>query len=355
MNSTADLRIAGTHQLVSPDELMASHPSSEAVADLTQRARAEIADILHRRDARLLVVVGPCSVHDPAAAVEYAERLAGFARSPDAENLLIVMRVYFEKPRTTVGWKGLINDPGLNGSFEINQGLGLARQLLLDIAALGLPAGTEFLEPITPQYLMDVISWGAIGARTTESQVHRELVSGLSCPVGFKNGTDGRIGIAVDAMRSAAARHAFLGIQSNGGAAIFTSRGNPDTHIILRGGASGPNYSTEHIADCTEQLRRAGLDQRLLVDMSHGNSLKQHKRQLQVCADLCKQIAAGGDDIAGVMIESNLVEGNQSLGDDPGALRYGQSITDACIHWEDTEVCLRELNRAAAGRLEHRA
>lgn len=310
-------------------------------------ARKAIHKILKGNDDRLLVVIGPCSIHDPVAAKEYATRLLAL-REELKDELEIVMRVYFEKPRTTVGWKGLINDPHMDNSFQINDGLRIARKLLLDINDSGLPAAGEFLDMITPQYLADLMSWGAIGARTTESQVHRELASGLSCPVGFKNGTDGTIKVAIDAINAAGAPHCFLSVTKWGHSAIVNTSGNGDCHIILRGGKE-PNYSAKHVAEVKEGLNKAGLPAQVMIDFSHANSSKQFKKQMDVCADVCQQIAGGEKAIIGVMVESHLVEGNQSL-ESGEPLAYGKSITDACIGWEDTDALLRQLANAVKAR-----
>ena len=306
-----------------------------------------------RAMVRLLVIVGPCSIHDPKAALEYAEKLKA-ERERYAPELLIVMRVYFEKPRTTVGWKGLINDPRLDGSFAINEGLRLARRLLLDLAALGVPACCEFLDPITPQFIADLVTWGAIGARTTESQVHRELASALSMPVGFKNGTDGGVQIAIDALRAVAHPHRFLGVTEQGLAGIVSTRGNPDCHVILRGGQSGPNYDAGSVGKTLDALRDAGLPARLMIDTSHGNSEKDYRRQPIVARDIGKQVAQGETGIVGLMMESFLVDGRQDLRD-PARLVYGQSVTDACMGWETTVPVLRELADAVRQRRRSRA
>jgi 3-deoxy-7-phosphoheptulonate synthase len=303
---------------------------------------------MRAEDPRPVVIVGPCSIHDPKAAYEYATRLAELNRDV-RDRLLIVMRVYFEKPRTTVGWKGLINDPHLDGSFVINEGLRRARRVLLDLAELGLPAGCEFLDPISPQFTSDLVSWGAIGARTTESQVHRELASGLSMPVGFKNGTDGGVQIAIDAVRAATHPHQFLGVTEQGLCAIVATRGNPDCHIILRGGASGPNYDANSVQKTAAALIDAGLAPRLMVDTSHGNSDKDYRRQPVAAHDLAEQVAHGENAIFGVMMESFLVDGRQDL-KNPAALRYGQSVTDACMGWEMTLPVLADLARAVRAR-----
>lgn len=339
-----DLRIKWTRVVLPPVFLEEEMPTTETAADTVLRARHEIAEILAGRDSRLIVVAGPCSVHDTAAAREYASRLKE-AIAELSSDLLIVMRVYFEKPRTTVGWKGLINDPHLDQSYQINDGLRLARRLLLDLAEMGVPAGTEFLDMITPQYLAGLVSWGAIGARTTESQVHRQLVSGLSCPVGFKNATSGDVQIAIEAILSAAHPHTFLGHTKHGQSAIFVTTGNPDCHVILRGGRNLVNYTAEAVADTCAQLQNAGLPQRVMIDCSHANSGKDHTRQPLVCGDIAGQITAGNRNIIGVMLESNLVAGSQKL-HAGGSLVYGQSITDACIGWEETLRLLKELASA---------
>ena len=325
-------------------------PITETISETVASARTAIAQIMKGENDRLVVVVGPCSIHDPAAALEYAERLAICQRELAAD-LCVVMRVYFEKPRTTVGWKGLINDPDLDGSFAINKGLRAARTFLLSVLSLGLPAGNEFLDPIMPQFYADLVSWGAIGARTSESQVHRELTSGLSMPVGFKNGTDGNIQIALDGIRSSANPHHFLSVTKQGVAAIVATRGNEDCHIILRGGTSGPNYSEVQLASVVEELEAIGLPGRLMVDCSHANSGKSHTVQAKVVRELADQIASGSHSIFGAMLESFLVEGNQQHDEsNTGQLVYGQSITDACMGWEQTAVALEELAAAVRKR-----
>mgnify|MGYP000976561847 CR=1 FL=1 len=339
--TTDDLRILALDELVTPAHLIKEFPVSSAVAGTVSKARQTIHRILHGMDDRLLVVIGPCSIHDPAAARDYATRLME-QRKRFGDRLEIVMRVYFEKPRTTVGWKGLINDPHLDGTFDINYGLRQARSLLLTLNNMGMPASTEFLDMITPQYYADLISWGAIGARTTESQVHRELASGLSCPVGFKNGTDGNLKIAIDAIGAASHPHHFLSVTKAGHSAIVHTGGNPDCHVILRGGKE-PNYSTEHVKSAAEQLIKVGLSPKLMVDCSHANSRKDYRRQMEVAQDVAAQLENGEDNIMGVMVESHLVEGRQ---DKPEV--YGQSITDACIGWDTTEEMLALL--AAANR-----
>ena len=344
--NTDDLRIKEIREVVSPWQLLAEMPVSDAAAALTLRTRDEIHRILTGEDDRLLVISGPCSIHDVDAAREYAQSLRT-VREELASELLVVMRVYFEKPRTTVGWKGLINDPGLDSSFEINRGLRLARKLLSDLNEMGVPAATEYLDIITPQYVADLISWGAIGARTTESQVHREVASGLSCPVGFKNGTDGNLKIAVDAIRAAREPHHFLSLTKEGRSAIFSTSGNEDAHVILRGGKV-PNYDAQHVDDACGQLEAAGLRPQVMIDLSHANSSKQHERQLAVGADVAGQIAGGDGRVVGLMIESHLVAGRQDVV--PGqSMTYGQSITDACIAWPETAKLLGAL--AAAVRV----
>ena len=343
MNKTDDIRINGIDELLPPIAHLYELPLDDKAAELVESTRNQIADLIHGRDNRLLAVIGPCSIHDPKAAMEYARRLLPLRQKYEKE-LLIVMRVYFEKPRTTVGWKGLINDPYLDGTFDINFGLRQARRLLLDLNNLGVPASTEFLDMITPQYYADLISWGAIGARTTESQVHRELASGLSCPVGFKNGTDGNLKIAIDAIGAASHPHHFLSVTKTGHSAIVHTNGNPDCHVILRGGKE-PNYSSSHVQAAREQLAKAGLDAKLMIDCSHANSNKDYTRQMIVAQDIADQLKNGEDAIMGVMVESHLVEGRQ---DKPET--YGQSITDACIGWDTTEEMLALLADAVRNR-----
>lgn len=345
--NTEDLRIEQIKAVATPAEICEEIMITEKAAETTHRARQGIQRILRNEDDRLLVIVGPCSIHDTKAAREYGDRLAALIHQHQ-QHLLIVMRVYFEKPRTTVGWKGLINDPDLDNSFRINKGLRLARQLLLDLNNNGVPAGVEFLDVITPQYMADLVSWGAIGARTTESQVHRELASGLSCPVGFKNGTDGTIQVAVDAIRAAASPHHFLSLRKEGSSAIFTTRGNEDCHVILRGGKQ-PNYDSNSINDTAARLEQAKLPVRIMIDFSHANSSKKHKNQLVAGSDVARQVAAGDRRIFGAMIESHLCEGRQDV-IDVRSLTYGQSITDACLGWDDTEALLNELASAAEQR-----
>ncbi len=345
---TDDLRIEALRPLLPPAILMEELPLGEESSATVAHGREQVQRVLRRQDDRLLAVVGPCSIHDPAAGRAYAELLRA-AADELCEDLLLVMRVYFEKPRTIVGWKGLINDPELDESFHINQGLRLARRLLLDLAEMGLPAGSEFLDPITPQFIADLVSWGAIGARTSESQVHRELASGLSMPVGFKNGTAGSVQIAIDAIRSAAHPHHFLSVTKQGVAAIVSTRGNDDCHLILRGGSSGPNYDAESIARTERALQKSGLEPRLVVDCSHANSDKDPGRQPEVARAVAEQVAAGSQSILGVMLESFLQGGRQDV--KPGeALAFGQSITDACLDWEGTLPVLRDLAAAARER-----
>ncbi|MGC9456538.1 MAG: 3-deoxy-7-phosphoheptulonate synthase AroG [Halothiobacillaceae bacterium] len=344
---TDDLRIREIQQVVAPVAVREHHPVTEQGARTVHDAREAIHRILAGEDDRLLVIMGPCSVHDVEAAREYAGRLKSLAARV-AEDVLLVMRVYFEKPRTTVGWKGLINDPNLDGSFRINDGLHLARHLLADLADMGVPAATEYLDLISPQYVSDLIAWGAIGARTTESQVHRELASGLSCPVGFKNATDGGLQVAVDAIRAAMRPHHFLSVTKEGRSAIFSTTGNEDCHIILRGGRE-PNYDANHVNATLEALRNAELPERLMIDFSHANSQKQHARQILVAEDVAAQIAAGNVGIVGAMIESHLLAGRQDC-EHPEKLVYGQSVTDACIGWEDSEKVIERLADAVRKR-----
>lgn len=346
--SLIDLRIKSLRPLITPALLNEELPiSNQALATIIQ-GREEVSAIVKGKNDRLLVIVGPCSIHDVNAALDYASRLAEQKRNYQNE-LCIVMRVYFEKPRTTTGWKGLINDPGLDNSFNINQGLRLARKLLLDLANKGLPVGSEFLDTIVPQFIADLISWGAIGARTTESQIHRELASGLSMAIGFKNGTDGNIQIAVDALRAAAHPHHFLGVTQSGVAAIVSTKGNDTSHIILRGSSQGPNYSAENINQVCELLMQHNLHTSVMVDCSHGNSQKKYHRQIDVAKDIAEQIAQGSHHIMGAMLESHLIEGRQDLNQSEKLL-YGQSITDACIGWDDTERVLDILANAVSRR-----
>jgi 3-deoxy-7-phosphoheptulonate synthase len=354
LHKTDDVRIREIKELVPPSHLFREFPASDRAYELTYETRRDIHRILHGGDDRLLVVVGPCSIHDVPAAMEYAGRLKR-VRESLVDDLVVVMRVYFEKPRTTVGWKGLINDPMLDGSFRINEGLRIARRLLIDLNDMGVPAGTEFLDLITPQYVADLISWGAIGARTTESQVHRELASGMSCPVGFKNGTDGNLKIAVDAIRASRQPHHFLSVTKGGHSAIVATQGNEDCHVILRGGKQ-PNFDAASVDVAACELGAAGLEPRIMIDFSHANSLKDPQRQLLVNADVSGQIAGGEQRISGVMIESHLVAGRQDL-IQGCTLTYGQSITDGCINWEQTEGALEELALAvrARRRVRHQA
>jgi 3-deoxy-7-phosphoheptulonate synthase len=349
-NRVRDRRIERIVELLAPAQILEELPLTTEQEDAVLGARSEVAGILDRSDDRLLVVVGPCSVHDVGAALEYAQRLS--ARASELEqDLRVAMRVYFEKPRTTIGWKGLINDPHLDGSGDVNTGLRVARELLREVLDLGLAIGCEFLDPITPQYISDVVAWGAIGARTTESQIHRQLASGLSMPVGFKNGTDGNVKVAVDAVRAAAAKHAFAGVDESGTPAILHTRGNDDCHVILRGGRGAPNYASEPVTHSLELLAAAGLPERLVIDASHENSGKDHTRQPQVVTEIADQIAAGNEAIVGVMLESFLVAGRQDL--DPDAdMVYGQSITDACIDWDTTVLALDRLAGAVRKRRE---
>jgi 3-deoxy-7-phosphoheptulonate synthase len=347
-----DVRIGAVRPLISPALLLDEMPAPEDAQALVERARAELSAVISGRDDRIIAIVGPCSIHDHDQALDYAQRLK---RAADAlrEDLLVVMRVYFEKPRTTVGWKGYINDPRLDGSFRINEGLRKARRLMLDVTAAGLPAGTEFLDLLSPQYISDLVSWGAIGARTTESQTHRQLASGLSCPVGFKNGTDGGVQVAADAIVAAAASHAFMGMTKMGQAAIFETRGNVDCHVILRGGRV-PNYRAADVAAACEALQARRLRPQVMIDFSHANSEKQHRRQLAVGEDVAAQIAAGDLRITGVMIESHLREGRQDL--KPGvAPDWGVSVTDPCLGWDDTEPLLAVLAEAVRSRRRTRA
>ncbi len=347
MNKTDELRTARIGSLITPAALAAEHPLSPDVAENVTQARRRIARILTGEDPRLLVIIGPCSLHDPRAAFDYAQRLNAL-RTRYADRLEIVMRTYFEKPRTVVGWKGLISDPDLDGSFGVNRGIGLARQSLLEINQLGLPTATEFLDMVTGQFIADLISWGAIGARTTESQIHREMASALSCPVGFKNGTDGNVRIAVNAIRASRASHMFLSPDKHGQMTIYQTSGNPHGHVILRGGKA-PNYHADDVAAAAASLHEFGLPEQLVIDFSHGNCLKQHRCQLEVAADVAQQIRAGSRAVAGVMIESFLEEGNQKVvAGQP--LVYGQSITDPCLGWQDSKAVLSLLAEAVNSR-----
>ena len=345
--TTSNKRISSIEPILPPKELLDQFPLGVDSEDLINKTRSAIGDILHKRSDRFLVITGPCSVHDPKSALEYATRLKQL-RAQYTEQLEIVMRVYFEKPRTTIGWKGLINDPDLNQSYNVDKGLAVARQVLLDINQLGVPAGCEFLDAVTGQYYADLVSWGAIGARTTESQVHREIASGLSCPVGFKNGTNGNVVIAADAVIAAQSQHRSLSPTEFGTTALFTTNGNEDGHIILRGGTQ-PNYDSESVKHAVEILRQRGIDTGIMVDFSHANSQKQFKNQLSVASDVAKQVAEGNTALVSCMIESHLVEGRQDAKPDQ-ALCYGQSITDACISLDDTELVLKELASAVEKR-----
>ena len=348
MSRVSDTRITGYEPLLSPAALLYELRLTEKAAETVERTRAEVRAVLDGTDDRLLVITGPCSVHDPKAALDYARRLVKIREQHSGE-LLIVMRVYFEKPRTVTGWKGLINDPRMDGTFDVHLGLRTARQLLLDILALGLPVGCEWLDPITPQYIADTVTWGAIGARTTESQVHRQLASGLSMPVGFKNGTDGDVQVAVDACRASAASHTFFGVTPAGAAAVVTTAGNADTHVILRGGRSGPNYSASHVAKALDLIAAVGLPRRVMVDASHDNSGKDCARQPAVTESLAGQVVGGERGVVGVMLESFLVAGRQEPGD-PATLTYGQSVTDACMDLGMTADALATLADAVSRR-----
>ena len=348
IKDTDDLRIQSLHPLLPPAILMEELPIGEQASEVVTDARKRAEQAVRGQNDRLLVVVGPCSIHDTNAALEYGEKLVE-AKQRYSDDLEIIMRVYFEKPRTTVGWKGLINDPNIDGSFKINSGLRAARKLLIDLADMGLPAGSEFLDTIVPQFTADLIAWGAIGARTTESQVHRELASGLSMPVGFKNGTDGSIQIAIDAVGASRQKHHFLSVTKQGLAAIVETKGNDCCHLILRGSNRGPNFDRDSVSEVIEKLTSKDLRPNVMVDCSHGNSNKDHRKQPQVAADIAAQISAGSKDIFGIMLESHLVEGNQKYTSEEAAT-YGQSITDACISWADTEPILENLARAVQSR-----
>jgi 3-deoxy-7-phosphoheptulonate synthase len=348
MLRTRDTRITGYEPLLSPAALLDQLPLSDQATETVERTRAEVRAVLDGADDRLLVIAGPCSVHDPVAALDYAGRLAAL-RDRYASDLLVVMRVYFEKPRTVTGWKGLINDPGMDGGHDVHRGLRVARRLLLDIVALGVPVGCEWLDTLTPQYIADTVTWGAIGARTTESQVHRQLASGLSMPVGFKNGTDGDVQVAVDACRASAAGHTFFGVTEHGVAAVVTTAGNPDTHVILRGGRGGPNYEPSDVTKALDLVTGAGLPRRLMVDASHGNSSKDYRRQPLVAASIAEQVGAGERGLTGVMLESFLVDGKQEPGP-PDTLTYGQSVTDSCMDIGTTAAVLDGLAAAVRSR-----
>lgn len=348
-DSIHNVNIVDEKVLITPDELKAKLPLENPLRANIKRYRKEIADIVHHRDHRLLVVCGPCSIHDIPAAVEYAQKLQALAEELK-DQLYIVMRVYFEKPRTTVGWKGLINDPNLDGTFDVEKGLHLARKLLLDLGNLGLPLATEALDPITPQYLADLFSWSAIGARTTESQTHRELASGLSMAVGFKNGTDGSLATAINALKAASQEHSFIGINQQGQVNLLHTGGNRDGHIILRGGKA-PNYQAEFVKQSEQALADAGLEQSIMIDCSHGNSNKDYRRQPIVAEDVLQQIIDGNQSITGIMLESNLNAGNQSAEQPKEQMKYGVSITDACIDWQTTEALLRKMHNALKQRI----
>ncbi len=344
MPNTQNLRVVATMPLATPNQILAELPISERAASTVARTRSEIEAVVHGRDRRLLVIVGPCSIHDPAAALDYAHKLLKL-RERYADSLLVCMRGYFEKPRTTVGWKGLINDPDLDGSCDVGKGLRVARTLLLELAELGMPAANEALDPIMPQYLADVIAWSAIGARTTESQTHREMASGLSMPVGFKNGTDGGLDVAINAMKASREPHSFIGIDGTGQVSVVRTAGNPHSHVVLRGGSAGPNYREADVRKAEQRLSAAGLNTRVLIDISHDNSQKKHDNQPAVASDVAKQVAGGNRAILGVMIESHLVAGRQDLVAGK-SLTYGQSITDACIDFATTENVLEDLARS---------
>lgn len=353
MSKSFNVRIKNSVNVTYPQDLLDELPITQQQEDVVIKTREHIHNIMHKgepRDNRMLVIVGPCSVHNPKSALEYAKKIAS-VQDKYKDDLLLVMRVYFEKPRTTVGWKGLINDPDLNNGFDVNKGLKIARQLLLDINACGVPCGTEFLDLISPQYVSDLISWGAIGARTTESQGHRELASGLSCPIGFKNGTSGNVQVAVDAIYAATKSHRFLGVEPKGSLALFETRGNEDTHIILRGGGGRPNYYVEDIDSVVEKLNKAAVIPKIMIDASHANSSKDYKKQIRVVKSIAEQVHDGNVDIFGAMIESNLVEGAQNFDvNNLEALVYGQSITDSCINWDTTIECLDFLASAVRER-----
>jgi len=349
MQRTSDINVVETRRLPSPTELLTSSPKSEAQAEFVTRARQDLHKLIFTDDRRLLMIVGPCSIHDVDAGREYAQRLSALAREV-SDRVMVVMRVYFEKPRTTVGWKGLIMDPRLDGTNDIAAGLGIARGFLRDVLDLGLPTATELLDPITPQYIADLVCWSAIGARTAESQTHRQMASGLSMPMGFKNGTDGSVQTAINAIRAASQPQTFLGINLDGAASAVVTAGNPNCHIVLRGGSAGPNHSPEHIAKTERLLEKAGLIKSILVDCSHDNSAKQPERQPEVMRELLQQICAGNTSIMGAMIESNLLAGSQPFPQPREQLRRGVSITDGCIDWATTESLVREVHAALAGR-----
>ena len=348
-----NVNLSSQDVLITPQELKQHLPASERAQATIITGRQTVNNILDRKDPRLMMVIGPCSIHDVDAAMDYANRLKALADEVK-DTIAIIMRVYFEKPRTTIGWKGLINDPHLNGSFEIEEGLHIGRKLLLDIAELGLPTATEALDPISPQYLHDLISWSAIGARTTESQTHREMASGLSCAVGFKNGTDGSLTVAMNAMQSVSSSHHFLGINSQGQVAVIRTKGNPYAHVVLRGGGGKPNYDSVSIALCEQELRNSGMQENIMVDCSHENSNKNHELQPLVMENITNQILEGNQSIIGLMVESNIGAGNQKMQEDRSQLQYGVSITDKCIDWETTERCLRSMDQKLKGVLPKR-
>ncbi len=349
-----NLNVTKEEVLLAPDRLKESIPMTDSAAGVVESARATLRNILDRIDHRVFVVIGPCSIHDPSAALDYARRLHALADEV-ADTLVLVMRVYFEKPRTTVGWKGLINDPYLDDTFQIQKGLQIARQLLRDISELGLPIGTEALDPISPQYLQDFIAWSAIGARTTESQTHREMASGLSSIIGFKNGTDGALGVAINAVQSVAKPHRFLGINQMGQVSVIHTNGNPLAHVVLRGGDTGPNYSAEHIHKCEQELARVGIAPNIMVDCSHANSGKDPAKQADVAENVAAQIAAGNNSVVGLMIESNIGWGSQKIPADLSSLKYGVSVTDGCVDWSTTETLLRKLHTTLAEPLRRRS
>lgn len=339
MRPTEDLHVKSLHPIIAPDDLKQVFPITQKSQDVVTASRERIIEIINRRDKSLVAVVGPCSIHDPKAAIDYAERLAALAAKVN-DRILVIMRVYFEKPRTIMGWKGLVSDPDLDDSHKISKGLGIARRLMCEITEMGLPVGTETLSPINPQYLADLISWGGIGARTSQSQTHREMVSGLSFPVGYKNPTSGDISIALDSMRASQHSHSFLGINHDGRIAIVETGGNPDVHLVLRGSDQGPNFSPEHIRDASQKLKDAGLPPGIVVDCSHGNSYKNHERQAQALSSVLEQIKKGDHSLCGFMLESFIEAGNQPINSDLSKLTYGQSVTDKCIDWATTERLL---------------
>lgn len=351
--STANRRVVAFHDLPSPEEVMEKQPLTPDLVSEVERSRLDVARVVSGEDDRLIVVVGPCSIHDPEAAIDYARRLKATADEL-AEDLLVVMRVYFEKPRTTVGWKGLINDPDLDGSYKINKGLHMAREVLIEVLRTGLPAGAEFLEPNSPQYIADAVSWGAIGARTTESQVHRQLASGLSMPIGFKNGTDGNVQVAVDSLVSAANPHFFFGMNDQGRASVVETAGNQNCHIILRGGTAGPNWDDASLADAAQRLEKADQAVSIMVDASHANSGKSEVRQAEVVGEIADMISGGDDRITGIMMESFIEAGAQKITEGRNGLVYGKSVTDACMDWGTTDALLRELAEAVAARRKAR-